>query len=71
MHNLDNEDCLLKKLFGHIVQNDETLEYMHKNSQKIGIRLLLWRRKWQPTPVLLPGKSHGWRSLVGCSLWDR
>ena len=29
-----------------------------------------WRRKWQPTPVLLPGKSHGWRSLVGCSPWD-
>ena len=26
-----------------------------------------WRRKWQPTPVLLPGKSHGWRSLVSCS----
>ena len=26
-----------------------------------------WRRHWQPTPVLLPGKSHGWRSLVGCS----
>ena len=26
----------------------------------------LWRRKLQPTPVLLPGKSHGWRSLVGC-----
>ena len=26
-----------------------------------------WRRKWQPTPVLLPGESHGWRSLVGCS----
>ena len=25
------------------------------------------RRQWQPTPVLLPGKSHGWRSLVGCS----
>ena len=24
-----------------------------------------WRRKWQPTPLLLPGKSHGWRSLVG------
>ena len=28
-----------------------------------------WRRKWQPTPVFLPGKSHGQRSLVGCSLW--
>ena len=26
---------------------------------------------WQPTPVLLPGKSHGWRSLVGCSPWGR
>ena len=27
------------------------------------------RRQWQPTPVLLPGKSHGWRSLIGCSPW--
>ena len=27
------------------------------------------RRQWQPTPVLLPGKSHGRRSLVGCSQW--
>ena len=39
--------------------------------------LLLWlfvglawrRRRWHPSPVLLPGKSHGWRSLEGCSLW--
>ena len=30
-----------------------------------------WRRQWHPTPVLLPGKSHGRRSLVGCSPWDR
>ena len=30
---------------------------------------LSWRRQWQPTPVLLPGKSHGRRSLVGCSPW--
>ena len=28
-----------------------------------------WRRQWHLTPVLLPGKSHGWRSLVGCSPW--
>ena len=28
------------------------------------------RRKWQPTPVLLPGKSHGQSSLIGCSPWD-
>ena len=27
----------------------------------------LWRRQWHPTPVLFPGESHGWRSLVGCS----
>ena len=30
-----------------------------------------WRRQWHPTPVLLPGESHGWRSLVGCSPWGR
>ena len=30
-----------------------------------------WRRRWHPTPVLLPGKSCGWRSLVGCSPWGR
>ena len=28
-----------------------------------------WRRKWQPTPVLLPGESQGRGSLVGCRLW--
>ena len=30
---------------------------------------ILWRRKWQLTLVLLPGKSHGWRSVVGYSPW--
>ena len=33
------------------------------------VRKILWRRKWQPTPVFLPGKSHAQRSLVGCSSW--
>ena len=28
-----------------------------------------WRRKWQPTQVFLPGKSHGRRNLVGCRPW--
>ena len=28
-----------------------------------------WRRKWQSTPVLLPRKSHGQRSLAGCNPW--
>ena len=55
----------------------------HKNSDKIqgnpekkksaffGIVIPLWRRQWRPTPVLLPGNSHGQRSLVGCSPWGR
>ena len=33
--------------------------------------MIIRRRQWQPTPVLLPGKFHGWRSLVGCSPWGR
>ena len=29
-----------------------------------------WRQKWEPTPVFLPGKSHGWSNLVGFTPWD-
>ena len=43
---------------------DWTTTYLHQSSLKI-----LWRRKWQPTPVLLPGKSHGQTSLMGYSSW--
>ena len=32
---------------------------------------IYWRRKWQPTPVFLPGESQGRGSLVGCHLWGR
>ena len=35
------------------------------------VKEIPWRRKWQPTLVFLPGKSHGQRSLASCSLWDR
>ena len=28
-----------------------------------------WKRQWHPTPVILPGESQGWQSLVGCHLW--
>ena len=35
------------------------------------VRKIPWRRKWQPTPVFLPGKSSGQRSLVGYSPWCR
>ena len=34
-------------------------------------RPLFQRRQWHPTPELLPGKSHGWKTLVGCSPWGR
>ena len=37
----------------------------------VSSNLCIRRRQWHPTPVLLPGKSHGWRSLVGCSPWGR
>ena len=36
-----------------------------------GVGKTPWRRKWQSTPVLLPGKSHGQRSVVGYSPWGR
>ena len=35
------------------------------------VRKIPWRRKWQPTPLFLPGKSHGQRSLMGYSPWGR
>ena len=41
-----------------------------KGKQLLGETIVVcWKRQWHPTPVLLPGKSHGWRSLVGCSPW--
>ena len=35
------------------------------------IYYMVWRRKWQPTPVFFPGESLGQGSLVGCCLWGR
>ena len=34
------------------------------------VRKVPWRRAWQPTPVFLPGESHGQRSLAGYGPWD-
>ena len=44
---------------------------MKENSLLSDVITISWKRRWHPTPVLLPGKSHGWRSLVGCSPWGR
>ena len=50
--------------------SDQCKEIEENNS--LGMtRDLFRRRQWHPTPVLLPGKSHGRRSLVGCHLWGR
>ena len=43
-----------------------------KATNEVGLQfasLTSQRKQWHPTPVLLPGKSHGWRSLVSCSPW--
>ena len=45
------------------------ITYDGKESEKEYICVCPWRRKWQPPPVFLPGKSHGQRSLVGYSPW--
>ena len=44
---------------------------IEENNKIEKTRDCFWRRQWHPTPVLLPGKSHGQRSLVGCSPWGR
>ena len=44
---------------------------IEENNRTGRTRDLFWRRQWHPTPVLLPGKSHGQRSLVGHSPWGR
>ena len=41
----------------------ESYEFLRKEQKEFQY----CRRQWQPTPALLPGKSHGWRGLVGCS----
>ena len=46
-------------------------EYLVITKVTLVITLKWRRRQWHPTPVLLPGKSHGRRSLVGCSPWGR
>ena len=53
--------------FGHLMQRTDSLEKTPMLGKIEGRR----RRQWHLTPVLLPGKSHGWRSLVGYSPWGR
>ena len=59
---LRNGSLLLHRLREDIIQNEDFLNLLLTHE-------VPWRRQWQPTPVPLPGKSHGWRSLVGC-VWS-
>ena len=72
--------------FGHLMRRADSFEKTLilgkiEGKRRRGRQRMRWldgitysmdqRRQWHPTPVLLPGKSHGWRSLVGCSQWGR
>ena len=59
---------------------EEPVRLQSKGSLRVGhdwatslslFTFMHWRRKWQPTPVFLPGESQGLGSLVGCRLWGR
>ena len=54
------------------LQSTGSLRVRHDWATSLSLFTLLhWRRKWQPTPVFLPGESQGRGSLVGCLLWGR
>ena len=59
------------KVFTKHISVDTMIElhalFDHLNSNRTSLQ----RRQWHPTPILLPGESHGPRSLVGCSPWGR
>ena len=63
-----------KQLFELLLRQTERTEHLQKKLNEAEEKIkdyygIIWRRQWHLTPVLLPGKSHGWRSLVGCRLW--
>ena len=54
------------------LQSMGSLRVRHDRATSLSLFTFLhWRRKWQPTPVFLPGESQEQGSLVGCSLWGR
>ena len=59
-------------LINNCIKIAKLMEYKLICSQIHTLELLSsCRKQWHPSPVLLPGKSHGWSSLVGCSPWGR
>ena len=53
-----------------VVKNPpENAGNVKRHGFNLWVRRILWRRAWQPTPVFLPGESHGQRSLLGYGPW--
>ena len=71
------EATSLSVLLGHKAKSETSLaiQWLNLHDFNAGfnpwVGNIPWRRKWQPTPVFLPGESHGRRSLVGYSPWGR
>ena len=65
--------CLPKALGENVELSQISLGHVHSPVCAVSswFSRFLVTYQWHPTPVLLPGKSHGWRSLVGCSPWGR
>ena len=59
------EASLVTQTVKNLSAMQETQKFSH------WVRKILWRRKWLPTPIFLPGEFHGQRNLVGCSPWGR
>ena len=54
------------------LQSMGLLRVRHDSATSLSLFTFMhWRKKWQPTPVFLPGESQGRQSLVGCHLWGR
>ena len=60
---------LTEKWASLVAQMLKSLPSVRETWVRFLVQKIPWRRKWQPTPVFLPGKSHGWRSLAGYILW--
>ena len=64
--------CIIQSVLTKAYQNSEHSHHLWNFLCSFHMsQPLRWRRQWHPTPVLLPGKSHGRRSLIGCSPWGR
>ena len=63
--------CDLKIESALVAQMVKRLPTAQKTGFDPWVEKIPWRRKWQPTPVFMPGKTHGQRNLVGYSPWGR